>query len=284
MKILTACVGFTLCLFLTISSGMAQPALKFCAYPSKSPKFIAVTYGPLVKYLSEQIGIPIKLVTAPDRETFQIRALNEEYDLALPCTACYFELLDKTGYYAIARGEPSFTGGVFVKKDSSITRPEQLLQGKRIAAVKQYSYAGFLFWYEYLIDKDLLNQFTSSSVFLENQDSIAYAILNSKVDAGVIRTDALKTYKLTALKDQFRIILESREIPHFPFVASAKLDKDLVQKIRASLTSLSIDTPEGKKLFQAMGVKRIAAVSDADYDAFRQSYHKAFQAWKENNK
>lgn len=284
MKTLTACISFSLLLFLTTSLSASQPALKFCVYPSKSPKFIAVTYGPLVKYLSEKIDRPIKLVTAPDRKTFQVRALQEEYDLAIACVACYFELLDKTSYYAIARGEPSFTGGLFVKKESAITNPEQLLQGKRIAAVKQYSYAGFLFWYEYLIENKLQDQFTRPPVFLENQDSIIYAVLNNKVDAGIIRTDALDTYKLTPLKEQLRIILQSREIPHFPFIASAKLDKHLVQKISDSLTSLSINTPEGQKLFQAMGIQRIERVSDKDYDTFRQSYYKALTAWKENNR
>ncbi len=276
-----------LCFFfltLTVSSGRAHPPLKFCVYPSKSPKIIVSIFEPLAKLLSEATGHPVTLVTAPDRKTFQERALTGEYDLALACVACYFELHEKKGYVAIARGEPSFTGGLFVRKDSPVTQAEQLLQGKRIGAVKEYSYAGFLFWHAYLVENNLQTQSADPYVFLGNQDSVVYAILNHKIDAGFVRTDFLNNRKMQPLKSQLRLILKSPAIPHFPFIVSPDLDKNLVQQITESLTSLTADSAVGKKLFNSTKIDSIRAVSDSDYDSFKESYSKALHAWTHSNK
>jgi len=281
-KTITGIVGVIL-LLLTFSPGMAQPPLKFCVYPSKSPKAIITTFEPLAKFLSEVTGHPVKLVTAPDKAIFQKRALEGEYDLLLPCVSCYFELREKKGYYAIARGEPSFTGGMFVREDSPITRVEDLLHGKRIGAVKQHSYAGFLFWQEYLVENNLQTNPADPYVFLDTQDSIAYGILNHKIDAGLFRTNFLESPKMKSLKNKFRLILRSPDIPHFPFVVSPNLSEELVKQITESLTSITANTSLGKALFKSMEIQAIEAISDSDYDTFKASYNKALQAWKNTN-
>jgi len=279
LKTLTGVVAVML-LLLTLSPGMAQPPLKFCVYPNKSPKAIITVFEPLAKFLSEATGHPVKLVTAPDQVIFQKRALEGEYDLLLACVACYFELHEKKGYSAIARGEPSFTGGMFVREDSPITKVEDLLHGKRIGAVKQHSYAGFLFWQEYLVENNLRLNPVDPYVFLGTQDSIAYGILNHKIDAGLFRTNFLESPKMKSLKNKFRLILRSPDIPHFPFVVSPNLSKEHVRQITESLTSITANTPLGEALFKSMEIQSIEAISDSDYDTFKESYNKAVQAWK----
>jgi phosphonate transport system substrate-binding protein len=260
------------CLGYTQDKG-EEDILKFCVFPSKRPKVIYSMYAPLVKRLSEATGKTIKLVTAPDKKQFQERAMAGEYDLAVACVACYFQLREK-GYKAIARGEPSFYGGVIVKKESVFTDPLQLL-GKKVAAMRQHSYAGYLFFHAYLTSHKLANDAQPEYLFLDQMESTIYAVLNGKVDACIIRLDALNSSKLARYRKQVRVILQSSPIPHFPFLVAADLDPQVGSKIRETLITMEADDPAVKTLFKTGRITSLQATSDADYKQFEQEYKKA---------
>ena len=253
-----------------------EDVLKFCIFPNKSPKVIFSMYNPLVKRLSEATGRTVKLVTAPDKKTFQERAMAGEYDMAVACVACYFQLRDKRGYRAIVRGKPSFRGGVIVKKDSSITDSAQLL-GKKVAAMRRHSYAGYLFFRAYFAEHDVAEDVQPKYIFLDQLESVIYAVLSGQADACIVRLDALNASKLSRYKDQVRVILESVEIPQFPFIVSPDLDPHLTRLITGALTSLPADDPAAKKLFHLLNITSLRATSDADYEQFEQVYTRAME-------
>jgi len=279
MRIFTRVIFF---LFLFPQLAFAQEkvsgeeALKFCIFPNKSPKIIFSMYNPLVRRLSEATGRTVQLVTAPDKQTFQERAMTGEYDMAVACVACYFQLRDKRGYRAIVRGEPSFRGGVIVKKESAITDPVQL-QGQKIAAMRRHSYAGYLFFGAYLADHGVTYDSQPKYLFLDQLESVIYAVLNRQADACIVRLDALNSSKLSRYKDQLRVILESVEIPQFPFIVSPDLDPHLTRLITGALTSLTVDDPAVRKLFQVLKITSLQATSDADYEQFEQMYTSAME-------
>ena len=247
--------------------------LKFCVFPNKRPKIIYSMYAPLVKRLSEATGKTIKLVTAPDKQQFQGRAMAGEYDLAVACVACYFQLREK-GYKAIVRGEPSFRGGVIVKNGSVITDPLQL-QGKKVAAMRQHSYAGYLFFRSYFTTHKVADGDQPQYLFLDQMESTIFAVLNGKADACIIRLDALRSSKLARYRKQLRVILESPPIPQFPFIVAPDIDPQVSKKIIETLTSLQADDPAVKKLFKTTRITSFQATSAADYRQFEQEYKKA---------
>ncbi len=267
-----------LCLFLSATQ-LAQArenigsddVLKFCIFPNKSPKILYSMYNPLVKRLSEITGKKIELVTAPDKQTFQQRAMAGEYDLVVACVACYFQLRDKRGFRAIVRGEPSFRGGVIVKKDSDLTSPLQL-RGMKVAAMRKHSYAGFLFFRAYLAEHGISEDEQPRYLFLDQLESVVYSVLNGQADGCVTRIDALNSSRLGRYKDQLRVILESIDIPQFPFIVSPELDPVIVRQLVEALTSFSPDDPAVKKLFQVMKITALHATSDADYKQFEGEY------------
>ena len=253
-----------------------EDILKFCVFPNKSPKVLYSMYHPLIKRLSEATGKTVKLVTAPDKQTFQQRALAGEYDLAVACVACYFQLRDKKGYRAIVRGEPSFQGGVIVKKESAVTDPLQL-QGKKVAAMRRHSYAGYLFFRAWLTEHGVADDAQPDYLFLDWLESIVYSVLSGQADACLIRLDALNASKLARYKDELRVILKSVEIPQFPFIVSSTLEPPVVQQIIGALTSLKPADLAAKKLFQVLKISSLKESSDADYEQFEHTYTRTME-------
>lgn len=276
MRFFNVCFALFLLLpSIVYGQGVMEPGspLKFCVYPSKSPKATVSMYRPLVQYLSEKIGREVLLVSSPDKETFIDRVMAGNYDLVVACVACYFELHDKAGYQAILRGEPSFHGALIVKKGRGFFDPLQL-QGKKIAAIAQHSYAGYLFFQAYLRKQWITGEQQPQFNFLGTLDSVLYAVLNEQADAGLIRADILTLPKFERLAGQVEILLESRDIPHFPLIVAPGFDPVLRQQITAALTALNNSHPAAKKLFQSLNITSLAAVTDGDYDNFRREYVK----------
>lgn len=240
--------------------------IRFAVFPYKSPKSVIEIFGPLAARLEKKLGQKVQLVSAPDVPTFLAKGLAGEYDLAIPSTTIYYKMLP-AGYTVIARGMPSFWGGAIVRQDSPITTIEQC-KGKRVAAIGEHSYGGYLFF------KDLLKEHRIDAAkaldiqFLGKVDTIIYGVLNKKYDVGLLRIDLLESPDFIALKDQFRMIARSPDIPQFPFVVKKGMDQHTVAAIREVLTSLSPDNPEDLKILKSLQIKKIVGATKGDYDQF----------------
>ncbi len=280
-------VIFLCCCLLLPLSGRAQEkasetdVLKFCVFPDKSARMLYSIYMPLVERLKTVTGKQIKLVTAPSKEEFQKRAMAGEYDMAVACVACYF-LLREQGYEAVVQGSPSFRGAVIVKKESNFTTPMQL-QGKKVAAMRKHSYAGYLFFHSYFLNHRLEHMALPQYLFQDQLDSSLLAVLNGQADACVVRLDALNSSKIAAHSEEFRIILRSIPIPQFPLLVAPGFNPQVKSKIVKTLVSLTADDPAVEKLFSTYRINSFVKTSDRAYQDFEKEYLKARRTIQENH-
>lgn len=263
--------------FLLVAAwGMALPlsclaqetsdAIRFAVFPYKSPKSVIEVFSPLAARIEKRLGKKVLLVSATDSEAFLKKSLAGEYDLALPSIAVYYKMLP-AGYTAIAKGVPSFWGGVIVRQDSKIKTIEQC-KGKKIAAIGEHSYAGYMFFKAQLDEKRIDSKKDMDIQFVGKLDTIIYGVLNKKYDGGVIRLDTLEMKDFAPIKDQFRIVSRSVAVPQFPFVVKSGMDQRTATAIREVLTSLSPDKPEDLAILKSLQVKQIVAATKDDYDPF----------------
>lgn len=243
-----------------------QNIIKFAVFPYKSPKSVIEVFGPLVARLEKKLGKKVQLVSAPDAQTFLAKGLSGEYDLALPSTTVYYKMVP-AGYTVIARGVPSFWGGAIVRQDSEIKNIEQC-KGKKVAAIGEHSYGGYMFFKDLLEEKKIDTAKDLDIQFLGKVDTIIYGVLNKKYDVGVLRIDNLDTPDFIALKEQFRVLARSAEIPQFPFVIKSGMDQRTVAAIREVLTSLSPDKPEDLEILKSLQISKIVGATKGDYDQF----------------
>lgn len=241
--------------------------IRFGVFPYKSPRATFEAFAPIAKRIEAKTGKKVELVSAPDFETYIERGQEGDYDLALPCVTCFFKIKE-AGYQIIARGEPSFYGGVIVRKDSDITSLAQL-KGRKIAAIGPHSYAGYIFLKVKLDEIGITEPDNVSIHFLHKVDSIIFSVLNKEYDAGVIRADQLDGEQFTAVRDNLRIVDLSPEIPQFPFVVKNDMTEESVRQIKEVLLGITPDDPAGKKLLESLRFDRIVPSQESDYEPFR---------------
>jgi len=244
----------------------APNIIKFAVLPYKSPKSVIEVFGPLAARLETKLGKKVQIVSARDVPSFLAKGLAGEYDLALPSPTIYYRMLP-AGYTVIARGAPSFWGGAIVRKDSEIKNIEQC-RGKKVAAIGEHSYAGYMFFKAALVEHKIDAAKDLDIQFFGKVDTIIYGVLNRKYDVGLLRLDTLETPDFIALKNQFRIITRSTEIPQFPFVVKKGMDQRTVAAIREVLTSLSPGKPEELEILKSLQISKIVGATKGDYDPF----------------
>ncbi|HIJ91420.1 MAG: phosphate/phosphite/phosphonate ABC transporter substrate-binding protein [Desulfobulbaceae bacterium] len=245
---------------------VASDVIKFGVFPFKSPKSVIEVFGPLAARLEARLGKKVQLVSAPDAATFLTKGLAGEYDLALAAVTVSYKMRP-AGYTVIARGLPPFFGGLIVRQESEIKTIDQC-RGKKIAAIGEHAYAGYIFFKELLDEKKIDAKKDLEIHFLGKLDSIIYGVLNKQYDGGLIRLDTLDMKEFASIKDRFRVVVRSCELPHFPFMVKGNMDQRTVAIIREVLTSLSSDNQEDLEILKGMQVKKIAGATNADYDQF----------------
>ena len=240
--------------------------IKFAVFPYKSPKSVIEVFGPLAARLEEKLGKKVQLVSAPDADTFLAKGLAGEYDLASPSPTVYYKMR-AVGYTVIAKGVPPFWGGAIVRKDSEIKTIEQC-RGKKIAAIGEHSYAGYMFFKALLEEKKINPAKDLDIQFLGKRDTIIYGVLNKKYDVGLIRLDTFEMKDFAPIKNHFRVVARSPEIPQFPFVVKSSMDQRTIAIIQEVLTTLSPDKPEDLEILKNLQIKKIVGATNGDYDQF----------------
>jgi phosphonate transport system substrate-binding protein len=275
MKKITNVFSLILASFFVLCGGGGSGALahdqsgplRFGVYPYESARSINRLYAPIAERIEKKIGRKVLLLSAPDQNAFMANAREGNYHLALVSPFTLFKV-QPVGYQVIARGEPSFYGGVIVRDDSGVAGPEQL-RGKKIAAIGRYSYGGYLYFRQELVGLGISPDRDVAFALLDKVDSVIIGVLNKQYDAGVIRLDALNRSDFASVRDKLRVISRSPDIPQFPFVVKAGMEPKTVQAIREVLAAISGGNPEDQEILKSLQIERIVAGEDEDYEAFR---------------
>lgn len=257
----------------SVTEIFAEPVLTFGIFPSFNPKMLVQIFKPVADRISEYTGRQIILSSAPDRNTFQQRTLDGEYDIVWTCNACYFEVNEKAGFYAVASGEPSFRGVVMVKDGSSIYSLSDL-KDKKIVAVNPSSIAGYLFFRNEMSKLNLYAPEDYEIVFNEKIEVLPFLVIKGNYDAVVFSEDTYFGSDIyESISKQLRSIAYSIEIPQFPFAVSPELDSETVEQIQDALVSFSMRKNEDADVLESMNIDKISSTEDSDYDEFRTLYY-----------
>jgi len=265
-------IFFMVITLISPSPGTCEPSsppapsdsLKFGIFPYTSPKTIFKLFLPISRKLEQELQCKIELVTAPDFATFIERGQRGDYDLTMPCVACYFKIRP-AGYSVIAMGHPSFYGAVIVRRDSNIESINRLV-GTKVASTVQYSYAGHLFLVEQL---DALGIDAYQNIdfhFIGKLDSIIFGVANKEYDAGVIRLDAFLAPRFDTVRDKINIIARSGEIPQFPIAVKNTLPAETINIIRQTLVSMNREDANISGILEPLQLDSFIPADDRDYE------------------
>ncbi len=257
--------------------------LIFGVYPVFNSKTLIKLFQPVAESIERSAGISVRLVSAPDWETFNQRTLDGRYDLIWTNNALYFKASDLTGYYAIASGVPDLNGVVMVRDDSSIYSLKDL-EGKKIVAIAEESFAGYLFFRTGMADLGLYSPDDFSVEFNEDIESLPFLVLNGFYDACVFSEQIYfdsTIYQNT--NEKLRIIAYSIDIPRFPFAVKPGTDPELVKKIQTGIMTITSGTEKGRVVLEQLNLESFILRQDSDYAEFRSIYQKITDYKKPEN-
>lgn len=238
-------------------------AITFGIVPQQSAVTLAQNWGPILKYLSEQIGHDVVFRTAKDIPEFEKRLLAGEYDIAYMNPYHYTVFHQKPGYLAFAKQKNKQIRGVLViNKNSSVTSIHQL-DGQKLAFPSPVAFAATVVPLSSLKQMGItvVPQYVSSheSVYLNVAKGFFIA------GGGIERTFNNSS---SQVKEQLRVLWRTPGYTPHAFASHPDLDPDLVQKVQTALVDMGA-TKHGLELLKSINFNGIAPANNQDWDDVR---------------
>jgi len=252
--------------------------LKIGVVPYKSPKEIIRLYQPLASLLEKRLARRFVVVSAADYDQYMQRVYERRYDIIVLGSTFYFKAHDRAGYRAIARGYPSFHAGIITRRDGSVPALEQL-RGRSLAAVNSRDRGGYRLQKMALARLGMNPGKDYKVHFRGTFDSVVYAVLNGRDDAGAIRLDILDKPSFAGVRSSLKTIYISPQNPQFPFAVRADMDQHLQEQIRAELIGLAQEK-DGTRIVRQLNIRGFQKVDSRDLELLRISREKEATAEK----
>lgn len=238
----------------------------------RSPVLHAQYWNPILRYVSDKSGVPLRLVlakTAPDHSAMIGRG---EFDF-IYSNHNFTPRNDAVGYRVIARPiEAAIMGQIVVPADSAV-RSLAELGGKDVVFPSRAAFVG----YYVPMDALLRAGVRVEPLFAGNQEGAMGQLKSGRVLAAAVNSQVMRDY---AERERFayRVIWSSEPYLNIPITAHPSVPADKVRAVRAALVGMAED-PEGAKILAASAelVKQqkpygFVAASDADFENYRRFF------------
>ena len=267
------------CLALIPADLRAAQPLTLALTPSRDPTALQEAGEAFGQTLTRLTGHPIRVIVASDYAGVVEALRSRRVDLAFVHPVGYVLANREAGCQILVRdiwqGRTSYTAKIFVRKASGIARPEDL-RGKTIAFVDPASASGYIYPMVLLMQRGLVRNrdpktFFKDALFSGTHEAALRTLLRGGVDA-VASFDKAPEIHLRdpALIAQLASVAETPEIPEAGICARPGIDRDLIQRVKTALLSLTAAThgPLLKKLYDIDG---FVDAQDKDFDPVREA-------------
>lgn len=258
-----------------VSGNSDSESLRIAVSAIISPEETLIYYQDMFDYLSEKLGLPVKLVQRKTYQEVNDLIRRNSVDAAFVCSLAYVEGNEQFGMellvMPIVRDEPYYYSYIIVPKDSDIKNLKEL-KGKTFAFSDPLSNSGKLSP-EYMIAGMGENPetFFSMTFFTYSHDKSIQAVSEKMVDGAAV--DSLVWDFKNATDSRFtsrtKIINKSRAYGIPPVVVSKDIDPALKEKLKIVLLQMHEDK-KGKEILNRIMIDRFAAANDSLYDSIRE--------------
>lgn len=232
----------------------AEPGLKLAFIPQENPEKLLGDIDLITGWLSDQMGIPVSGFVTFDHAAAVEALRNGDADISFMGALPFVLAEDQIGAVPLLsevyRGQPSYAGRVFVRKDSGIGSLADL-KGRDIAFADPVSESGYLYPLDLFVREGLIvdaadaDNFFGRKFFAGGYQQAMQAMANGLVDAAGASqyADLLLTPQQQA---EVTVLAESEQIPSHAIIARPGLDPDL--QARFVQTMLTLNQPENRHL------------------------------------
>jgi phosphate/phosphite/phosphonate ABC transporter binding protein len=258
-----------------ISAEVERKPVNIAVLPCTDIVMTLKKFHPLVTYLTQKTGLPIRLVVPEDLTKFEASINNGEIDFALQDPHTFLNLSDLFDKDSLLRalnleGGTTQSGVIIVRKDSGIQKVTDL-KGKTVMFGPKFSASKWLAGRLLLkenginIEKDLKAHLNGGCC-----EDIAFNVFLKAVDAGVVcdhfageHEDKQKELGLDV--SQIMVIAKTKDVPMKVFGARKGVDKDNILKMKQALLNLDRHNPDDMKLLYPAELGGFQEYSDTDF-------------------
>lgn len=248
--------------------------VKVSIQPKYSLSIMSKNYSPIIRYLSEETGYKIRLVSALSYNSYFYTLEANQVDIAFQNPLAYVILHKTRGAYPLVRtiefyGSDKYRGMIITHKESGIEKIEEL-KGKKVAVASRKALGGYLsqalLCQENGID-DVEKEL--SIVLMRTQDDVIFSVYRQKVDAGFVREDALREVRGRIDLEKIKFVEYTDYSPTWCVAAFRNTKPEVAEKIKNALLKLDVKIPKQRDILEAMGATSFIEAKDLDYKVVR---------------
>ncbi len=229
-------------------------------------------FKPLADYLSEQMGIEVRLTIMSSYSKIIEKIETEEVDGVFLGSFTAALAISQLGAVPLARpinmdGTSTYYGQIFVRKDNSIKTVADM-KGKSLALVERATTAGYIFPLAWL-KRQGINDFRtyfSDYFFTGSHDAAIDAVLNNKADVGSAKNTIYEQMRELnpRIDNELVVLASSPRVPSNSLCLRANLAPQYTEQLKALLLNLHNDQ-KGVEVLKKLGAKRFVETGLEDY-------------------
>ena len=243
-----------------------QKNIRFGSVAMDIPEVMHKRLTPLTRYLSKELGLPVKLVLSHSMPAAIENVGNGAVELAYLTPVAYLRAREKGNTQLIVKTvtnkKSSFKLMIVVREDSPIKNVSDL-EGKRFA----FGDKAALLQRAVVVGSNMPLEKFGKYDFLGHYDNIVRSVLHGDYDAGILKDTMAYRWEGKGI----RILYSSPDLPPYNIAASKNVDENLLNKLKKIFLGLDASNPEHRKVIKALDKKYdgFAETSDKEYDIVR---------------
>ena len=229
-------------------------------------------FDPLAQYLSEKIGVSVRLTMLSRYGNIIDRLKKEKVDGAFLGSFTGALAIHQLGVEPLARpvnldGTSTYFGHIFVRKDSGIQNVADM-KGKVLVLVERATTAGYVFPRAYFKRHGVndIQSYFKEKYFAGSHDASIYAVLSGKADVGAAKNTVYeRLIKIEPKVGTDLVILESSpRVPSNGLCVLSSMGSELKKRLQTALLDLH-NYSEGREVLKKFGAHRFVETSVDDY-------------------
>ncbi|MGE5526928.1 MAG: phosphate/phosphite/phosphonate ABC transporter substrate-binding protein [Rhodospirillaceae bacterium] len=251
-----------------------EASFSFGVITQRSPVLTAQYWNPILRYVSEKSGVPLRLKLAKTGPEHSEMIGRGEFDF-IYSNHNFNVKNDVVGYRVIARPiEAAIMGQIVVPADSPIQALSELA-GKEVVFPSKVAFVG------YYVPMDALLQagVRVKPLFAGNQEGAMGQLKSGRVPAAAVNSQIMRDYAERE-RYAYRVLWSSEPYLNIPISAHPSVPAAKVKAVQAALVGMASD-PEGQKILAASAhlIKQqppygFIAAGDKDFNNIRQFFRK----------
>ncbi len=229
-------------------------------------------FEPLAAYLSERMGVKVKLTILSRYGNIIARIKEEKIDGAFLGSFTGALAISQLNVTPLARpinmdGTSTYFGHIFVKKDSNIKTVADM-KGKSLVLVERATTAGYVFPLAWLKRQGVndISTYFSEHFFAGSHDGAIDAVLNNEADVGAAKNTIYERMQKSdpQIDKELIILANSPRVPSNGLCVRENLDEKYKEQLKDLLLNLHQD-PKGIEVLKKLGAKRFVETNREDY-------------------